>query len=979
MKFHEFVNLLEAKGLKPRQRQSGQWIAHCPAHSDERPSLSVTENEGRILLHCFANCSIDQICASLGISVADLFDRENEDGNGQKAERIVAVYDYRDANGRLLFQTVRFEPKRFAYRQPDNNNGWRWTLEGVPRPLPLYRLPELLQADPQKPVFVVEGEKDVDSLRQHGLVATTNPMGAGKWSQVDDSPLEGRHVVILPDNDEVGRKHAEQIAQSLYGRAASVRIVYLPDLPPKGDVSDWLEAGHTVSELLELVSQTPEWQPPQPPSLAEILEAIRNFIRQYVVLTDEQADTVTLWVAHTWVIDATDVTPYLRINSATKRSGKTRLAEVITCLANNPRPTTCISTAALFRLAHKYLGHMTLIVDEIEGTLSGREKSSELTALLNAGWRRGLTVPRVERSQKGEFVVREYETFCPKVLVGLGRLADTVEDRAITIVMQRKRDDEVVRDFFWQEASAEAEPIRQALEAWANNPETVEQLRSMRPEMPRSLSDRAREGWRILVAIADLAGNGWEERARKAMLALEQTREDTALNVRLLMALRDIFAQKGTSKLTVQEIAEGLQDLDDPPVPEDFWRWVAVGDWRRFGVWLARTLKPFGVRPKKVRFNGETKQGYELADFAEAFARYLPNQPSPQDPNGVPNPPQPEAEISTTPCDVPFCSVNIFENGTRKTQQIQGFSGSCSVVPFVPNYVKSAEISINLSQDIETCEESALSPTTDPVASNDQSVPLFHMENGTNGTMEQPQQIQGFSRSVSESQNGTTEQKSDGLLIDIDSGLEVKVVCKNCGSWRRVPPDTFMLSEPRCQVCGSLMTPEPEDSNPPGSGQPPDQPKAEPTDLSVDFAPTDQPLTEPTVTEPVETPANESDDRYIDTEAWIDQWWQEVLAQSDQPVVVDLETGEPVPIADLPPTTRKEAECPRCGHSEAVDPTTLLPPFCPACGAPMDWSDPDPPTTDPPPTNPTNNPLLDAAKRISDLSSKLVAAGGGRS
>jgi len=222
------------------------------------------------------------------------------------------------------------------------------------------------------------------------------------------------------------------------------------------------------------------------------------------------------------------------------------------------------------------------------------------------------------------------------------------------------------------------------------------------------------------------------------------------------------------------------------------------------------------------------------------------------------------------------------------------------------------------------------------------------------------------------SEPSTEPQKSEtDLQIDLDNDLEVKVVCKNCGSWRRVPPDALMLSEPRCAICGSVMKPEPEGDNPDG-GLPPDQPKAEPTDTLVDFAPTDQPLTEPTVTEPVETPANESDDRYIDTEAWIDQWWQEVLAQGDQPAVVDLETGEWTPVA-FPNLPAKEAKCPRCGHEESVDPTVLLPPFCPACGNPMEWSSaPDPPT----------NSLLDAIKRLSALSSQLAAdseTGGGRS
>jgi len=167
------------------------------------------------------------------------------------------------------------------------------------------------------------------------------------------------------------------------------------------------------------------------------------------------------------------------------------------------------------------------------------------------------------------------------------------------------------------------------------------------------------------------------------------------------------------------------------------------------------------------------------------------------------------------------------------------------------------------------------------------------------------------------------------------------------------------------------MTPEPEDTNPPDSG-----------------APTDQPFANTTAAEPTEPPTNEGD-RYIDTEAWIDQWWQEVLAQGDQPSVVDLETGEPTPVA-FPNLPAKEAECPRCGHREVVDPTVLLPPFCPACGNAMDWlSAPDPPPTNPPtsdlptsalPNDQPANPLLDTIERISDLSSKLAAdsEGGGR-
>jgi len=149
--------------------------------------------------------------------------------NGDKPntpKQIVATYDYKDQNERILFQVVRYHPKRFAQRHPDAIGGWHWGLGGDPtrcvcpkiEPI-LYRLPELLGADPSQPVFITEGEKQADLLREAGYIATTFPMGAGKSHLVKDwSVLEGRHIVILPDNDGPGRSHALQIADKLYGR-----------------------------------------------------------------------------------------------------------------------------------------------------------------------------------------------------------------------------------------------------------------------------------------------------------------------------------------------------------------------------------------------------------------------------------------------------------------------------------------------------------------------------------------------------------------------------------------------------------------------------------------------------------------------------------------------------------------------------------------------------------------------------------------
>lgn len=162
-------------------------------------------------------------------------------------------YDYTDEQGELLYQVCRAMPKKFFQRRPDGEGGWINNLQDVRRVL--YRLPELLAADESATVFVCEGEKDVDALRKLGLVATTNSGGAGKWRYEYNETLKGRNVVVLPDNDEAGQEHAEQVARSLSGIAASVRIVKLPDLREKGDVSDWLNSGGTAEQLKEIVSR----------------------------------------------------------------------------------------------------------------------------------------------------------------------------------------------------------------------------------------------------------------------------------------------------------------------------------------------------------------------------------------------------------------------------------------------------------------------------------------------------------------------------------------------------------------------------------------------------------------------------------------------------------------------------------------------------------------------------------------------------
>jgi len=257
MNITEFLSLL--KGVKPC---GNGYQALCPAHDDQKQSLFVSEGEdNRILAHCHAGCSINDICQALGIELKDLFPQKLKVHAGGKSP-IVAAYNYCDANRNLLFQVCRTADKRFFQRRPDGKGGWVNGLGDV-KPV-LYRLPEILQAVGRgETVFIPEGEKDCANLARIGLTATTSPMGAGKWRNHYSEHLRGAKVVILPDNDEPGRKHAQQAAKSLYGKAASVKVLELPGLPEKGDISDWLAAGGTREELLELAAEAPEWEPKQ--------------------------------------------------------------------------------------------------------------------------------------------------------------------------------------------------------------------------------------------------------------------------------------------------------------------------------------------------------------------------------------------------------------------------------------------------------------------------------------------------------------------------------------------------------------------------------------------------------------------------------------------------------------------------------------------------------------------------------------------
>ena len=220
----------------------------CPAHADKNPSLQITEENGKVLFYCHAGCSQEAVWKAIGGPVE------------------VARYQYTDEQGKVLYESVRFEPKDFRQRQPVNGH-WNWSLKGVR--LVLYHLKEVLDAER---VIIVEGEKDVETLRDLGFTATTSAMGAKSWRVEYADFLVGKQVFIIPDNDEAGEKYLDDVARSCYGKAKSIRVAKLP--AQYKDVSDWAAPREAITLLLEGAA---EWVDKPPDKWREMFHTFDDF------------------------------------------------------------------------------------------------------------------------------------------------------------------------------------------------------------------------------------------------------------------------------------------------------------------------------------------------------------------------------------------------------------------------------------------------------------------------------------------------------------------------------------------------------------------------------------------------------------------------------------------------------------------------------------------------------------------------------
>jgi hypothetical protein len=573
--------------------------ALCPAHPDQSPSLSVREASGKILLKCFAGCSAGEVCKALGINMSELFDKK------KRAARVVAEYDYTDERGTLLYQVVRLDPKGFRQRKPNGKGGWTWKVGKVRRVL--YRLPDVITT---KELVIVEGEKDADTARALGFIATTSG-AAGSWTDEFSVQLCGKRVTVIGDADETGRRHAQRVARSLFGKTESLKLL---ELPGAKDLADWVGHGGTREALLGLVDMIPEWQPRFIDGSA-VLDDVLAYIRRFVSLTGSQARAAALWVVHTYVFATAYATPYLAITSVEKQSGKTRLLEVFETIAARTWLTGRVTAAVLIRKIDAE--QPTLLLDESDAAFGGdKEYAEALRGVLNTGHRKGGKSSCCVRHGT-DIGFRDFSTFCPKAIAGIGKLPDTVADRAIPIRLKRAAPGEIVERFQPRDVDAEAMVLRERIEAWCAS--IAEGLPGARPDLPNALTDRQQDGAEPLLAIADAAGRDWPEAARRALLELcaEAQAFDESIGKLLLSDILQVFVSAGVDRLASVDLVAALSKIETSPWSE----WSRGKPLNAAG--LARLLRGYGITPHSVRIDEKTPKGYERKDFRDAFLRYL--------------------------------------------------------------------------------------------------------------------------------------------------------------------------------------------------------------------------------------------------------------------------------------------------------------------------------------------------------------------
>jgi putative DNA primase/helicase len=367
----------------------------------------------------------------------------------------------------------------------------------------------------------------------------------------------------------------------------------------------------------------PHWKvepSPEPVDGAALLNNLRQVFRRFIFLPKGADVALPLWVLHAWTYDAGDISPFMVLVSPTKRCGKTNVLILLYYLTPRSELASNISAAALFRYIEEV--RPTLLIDEADAFVKDNE---ELRGILNSGHTK--TAASVIRTVEvnGEHKACRFSTWAPKAIATIRALADTLEDRAVVVQLQRKPPQAKVerlrkRDNEWFAA------LRSHAARWAAD--NFDRLVDPDPDISDALNDRAADNWRPLLAIANLAGGEWPKLAREAALTLSGDAQDSAINVELL---KDSWTAFGTDDVILSaDLVAKL--VADPERPWAEWKYGRPLTQKQ----LAQLLKPFRIISITVHPPGHAHgKGYRRVDFQEAWAAYCPGQSESSQPSGT--------------------------------------------------------------------------------------------------------------------------------------------------------------------------------------------------------------------------------------------------------------------------------------------------------------------------------------------------------
>jgi Protein of unknown function (DUF3631) len=591
----------------------------------------------------------------------------------------VATFVYRDQDGKPFLQVQRTTAKDFFQSHWTGEN-WK---SGAPKgPKIPYRLPELIAAPPNVPVYVVEGEGKADLLHALGFVATSASGGAGKWTPDLNEWFRDRRVRIVIDNDGPGRKHGQLVARNLDGIAADVRVVDLPDLPEKGDVKEWLQNDPTGARLVQICEHTQVWEPTvgvtakDEETVAELAalaplayakrrkgaaEEIGIGVGEFDAIVAKARGEASVasrlpsrWEIERWdeTVDTAELLSTLRDTFAqhvvlpehgaaamalwTLHAWALDTADVSPFLVFSAPEMRCgksTALALLYRTCPRTAFASNIssaavfrYIESNRPTLiideadSFMHGSEELRGVLNSGHTRDTAF--IIRCEGEDHAPKEFSTWAPKAIALIGKLPSTIQDRAVVLAMKRKKPGERVTKLRGREDADHFLALRRKASRWTED--NLETLRTARPALPEALNDRAQDNWEPLLAIADLAGGDWPKAARDAALKLsgDAEAEASSLTTQLLADIKAAFETAGTFRMTSGEMVEALTK-------------DATGNWAEFGKTgkpltqkkLASVLRSFDIKP-----TGNPRR-YELSAFRDAFDRYLSPKLPPLNPH----------------------------------------------------------------------------------------------------------------------------------------------------------------------------------------------------------------------------------------------------------------------------------------------------------------------------------------------------------